>query len=106
MSNMIHGSLAGLAGSVGNLQNGQGLAEYSRYLTRGGAAAEQKPTSHAMPYTPFPSLGMNLAFSGSAAQSNPTDGIREDAIAHTVEDATTFWLNGGTMHAKPNGYMH
>jgi len=35
MSIKSTGSLAGLAGCVGNLKAGQGLAEFSRQLTRG-----------------------------------------------------------------------
>ncbi len=34
------GSLAGLSGCVGNLQAGQGLAEFSRQLTRGDMTSQ------------------------------------------------------------------
>ncbi|NCT41525.1 MAG: hypothetical protein GW778_07695 [Alphaproteobacteria bacterium] len=42
MSIKSTGSLAGLAGCVGNLKAGQGLAEFSRQLTRGDEYAARK----------------------------------------------------------------
>ncbi|MFK7838744.1 MAG: hypothetical protein AB8B83_00295 [Bdellovibrionales bacterium] len=43
MSVLSTGSLAGLAGTVGNLEAGQGLAEFSRQLTRGGYKESDTP---------------------------------------------------------------